>query len=113
MRSKRWIAALAASGVLWASAHAADEPPVQAPPGIPPGIIIFELQPAQPGTVPDGQPPQASEPGAAQAQEQAMLSMLLLHCREWKARPAAAAEVEPSRCSNCPPTPSGSKFPKA
>ena len=79
MRSKRWIAALAASaGVLWASAHAADEPPVQAPPGIPPGIIIFELQPAPPGTAPEGEPPQAAEPGAAQAQEQAMLSMLLL-----------------------------------
>lgn len=75
MRSKRLIAALAAgAGLMWASAHAADAPPVQAPPG----IIIFELQPAPPRTAPEGEPPQASEPGAAQAQEQAMLSMLLL-----------------------------------
>lgn len=79
MRSKRLIAALAAAaGLAWASAHAADEFPVQASPGIPPGIIIFELQPAPPRTAPEGEPPQASEPGAAQAQEQAMLSMLLL-----------------------------------
>lgn len=88
MKSKRWVAALAASaGLLWASAHAADAPPAQAAPEVPPGIIIFELQPAEPGvTPPEGQPPQAAEPGSAQAQEraqaqaqeQAMLSMLLL-----------------------------------
>lgn len=80
MKSKRLVAALAASaGLLWASAHAADEPPVQPTPALPPGIIIFELQPADPAVAPpEGQPPQAAEPGSAQAQEQAMLSMLLL-----------------------------------
>lgn len=96
MKSKHLVAALAASaGLMWASAHAADAPPAQAAPQLPPGIIIFELQPAEPGVPPpqarspeaqgaEGQAPQAAEPGSAQeqaqaqAQEQAMLSMLLL-----------------------------------
>lgn len=80
MNSKPLVAALAASaGLLWAAAHAADERPAQAAPEVPPGIIIFELQPAEPGVAPpEAQPPQAAQSGSAQAQEQAILSMLLL-----------------------------------
>jgi hypothetical protein len=73
MKSNRVVAALAAGAALaWGSAHAAPEAAEPAPEA--PGIIIFQLEPAQPGTA-----PQAGEAGqAASEHEQVMLGMLLL-----------------------------------
>ena len=89
MKSRQIVAALAASaGLSLGSAHAAPET-AEAAPEAPPAIIIFELQPAQPGIAPEaGRPPVAGapslspgQPSGAQAQseqEQLMLGMLLL-----------------------------------
>ena len=81
MKSKRILAALAASaGLLWATAHANDEAR-QAMPELPPGIIIFELQPAPQGAVPQGPmqgAPESGQPHAAQPSEQELIMSMLL-----------------------------------
>ena len=105
MKSRQIVAALAASaGLMLGAAHAAPEA-AEAAPGAPPAIIIFELQPAQPGVAPEaGQPPVAGEPSlspgqppeaqAQSEQEQLMLGMLLLQMLSGMHAPGEAIEVQ-------------------
>lgn len=88
MRCKRIAAMIAAAGLISGSARAAPESADQPTPDEAPGVIIFQLQPSEPG-----QEQNASE------QEQAIMAMLLLQllgAMEPQGEPAEVPIVAPS-----------------